>query len=83
MQFWQLWIGLIAALIMAGGLGGIFYLVIKQNAMIGVKTIQFLAIVFILPLLLILGMSGVLRTETIGPLIGVIIGFVLSNFGKE
>jgi hypothetical protein len=83
MQFWQLWIGLIAALIMAGGLGGIFYLVIKQNATIGVKTIQFLAIVFILPLLLILGMSGVLRTETIGPLIGVIIGFVLSNFGKE
>ena len=83
MQFWQLWIGLIAALIMAGGLGGIFYLVIKQNATIGVKTIQFLAIVFILPLLLILGMSGVLRTETIGPLIGVIIGFVLSKFGKE
>jgi hypothetical protein len=83
MQFWQLWIGLIAALIMAGGLGGIFYLVIKQNATIGVKTIQFLAIVFIVPLLLILGMSGVLRTETIGPLIGVIIGFVLSNFGRE
>ncbi len=83
MQFWQFWIGLIAVLIMAGGLYGIYYLVIKQNAAIGVRTIQFLAIVFILPLLLILGILNVLRAETIGPLVGVIIGYVLSNFVKE
>jgi hypothetical protein len=83
MQFGQFWIGLIAVLIMAGGLGGIFYLVIKQNAAIGNKTIQFLAIVFVLPLLLILGVYGILRTETIGTLLGVIVGFVLSWFAKE
>lgn len=79
----QLWIGLIAALIMAGGLGGIFYLVIKQNATIGNKAIQFLAIVFVLPLLLILGIYNVLGRETIGTLLGVIVGYVLSGFGKE
>ncbi len=83
MQFWQFWIGLIAVLIMAGGLYGIYYLVIKQNAVIGIRTIQFLAIVFVLPLLLILGIVNVLRAETIGPLVGVIVGFVLSNFVKE
>jgi hypothetical protein len=83
MQFVQLWIGLIAALIMAGGLGGIFYLVIKQNATLGNKTIQFLAIVFVLPLLLVLGIFNVLRSETIGPIIGVIVGFVLSHFSRE
>jgi hypothetical protein len=55
----------------------------QTNATIGNKTIQFLAIVFVLPLLLILGILGVLRTETIGPLIGVIVGYVLSGFGKE
>ncbi len=79
----QIWVALIAALIMAGGLGGIFYLVIKQNATIGIKTIQFISIVFILPLLLILGLYNVLGRETIGTLLGVIVGFILSWFGKE
>ncbi len=83
MQFWQFWIGFIAVLIMAGGLGGIYYLVIKQNATIGVKSTQFLAIVFVLPLLLILGIFNILREETIGPLVGVIIGYVLSGHLKE
>lgn len=79
----QLWIGLMGALIMAGGLGGIFYLIIKQNAGIGNKTIQFLAIVLVLPLLLILGVYGIVRQEVIGTIVGVVVGFVLSNFGKE
>ncbi len=83
MQFGHFWIGFIAVLIMAGGLGGVYYLVIKQNAAIGSKTIQFLAIVFVLPLLLILGILGILGRETIGPLIGVIIGYVLSGHWKE
>ena len=79
----HLWIGIIAALIMAGGLGGIYYLVIKQNATIGTKSIQFLAIVFVLPLLLILGLFNILGRETIGTLLGVVVGYVLSGFGKE
>jgi hypothetical protein len=80
---YQIWISVIAALIMAGGLAGIFYLIIKQNAVIGIKTIQFLAIVFVLPLLIILGISNILGRETIGTLLGVIVGYVLSGFGKE
>ena len=78
MQYWQFWIGLIAVLIMGGGLYGVYYLIIKQNATLGTRTIQFLAIVFVLPLLLILGITNVLRAETIGPLVGVIVGFVLT-----
>lgn len=79
----QFWIALLGVFIMAGGLGGIFYLIIKQNAAIGNKTIQFLSIVFVLPLLLILGMFNVLGRETIGTIIGVIVGYVLTGFGKE
>lgn len=45
--------------------------------------IQFLSIVFVLPLLLILGMFNVLGRETIGTIIGVIVGYVLTGFGKE
>lgn len=80
---YQIWIAIIGALIMAGGLGGIYYLIIKQNATLGIKTIQFLAIVFILPLLLVLGVMNVLGRETIGTILGVVVGYVLSGFGKE
>lgn len=79
----QIWIGIIAALAMVGGLAGIYYLIIKQKATLGNKTIQFAAIVLVLPLVLILGLFSILRQETIGVIIGVIIGYVLSNFGKE
>jgi hypothetical protein len=82
MQFLQFWIGLVAVLIMAGGLGGIYYLIVQKHATVGDKTILLLAIVFVLPLLLVLGLAGVFRAETIGPLVGVIIGFVLANIGK-
>ena len=82
-MYQQLWISLIAMLIMAGGLFGIYYLVVKQNATIGVRSIQFLAIVFVLPLLIVLGVMNVLGRETIGTLLGVVVGFVLASFGKE
>jgi hypothetical protein len=79
----QLWIAFVAALIMAGGLGGIFYLIFKQNTVIGTKTIQLVAVVFVPLLLIILGILNVLGRETIGTLLGVVVGYVLSGFGKE
>ena len=80
----QMWIAVLAALIMAGGLGGIYYLIIKQNAVIGSKTLQLVTIVLVMPLMLALGVTNVLGRETIGPLIGVVIGYVLAaGFGKE
>ena len=79
----QLWIALLAVLIMAGALGGIYYLIVKQNAVIGAKTVQLISIVLVLPLMLALGVMNVLRSETIGPLVGVIIGYVLSGSWKE
>ncbi len=80
---YQIWIAIIGTLIMAGGLAGIYYLIIKQNATLGAKTIQFVAIVFVLPLMLVLGVMNVLGRETIGTIVGVVVGYVLSGFGKE
>jgi hypothetical protein len=79
----EMLIAVIAALVMAGGLGGIYYLIVKQNAVVGVKTLQLVSIVLVLPLMLALGVMGVLRNETIGPLIGVIIGYALGGSWKE
>ncbi len=80
---YQIWIAVIGALIMAAGLGGILYLIITQQASITTKVIQFLTIAFMLPLLLILGITNSLGKDTIGTLLGVIVGYVLSGFGKD
>ncbi len=80
---YQIWIAVIGALIMAGGLWGVFYLLNKQNATFGIKAIQFLAIVFILPLMLALGVLNILGREIIGTVIGVILGWALSSFTKD
>jgi hypothetical protein len=82
-QVWINVIAIIASLIIAGGLYGIFYLVVRQNATIGIRAIHFLAIVFVLPLLIILGIYDKIDRGTIGTVLGVIIGYVLSGFGKE
>lgn len=80
---YQIWIGVIGAVIMAGGLFGFLYLVIKQQAAINARMIQYLTLSFVLPLLLVLGIMNTLGRETIGTLLGVIVGFVLSSFVKE
>jgi drug/metabolite transporter (DMT)-like permease len=80
---YPMWIAVIGVLIMGAGLGGVLYLAIKQNAVIGTKAIQFTAVVFVLPLLLVLGITNVLGRETIGVILGVIVGYVLSGFGRE
>lgn len=81
---YQIWIAIIGTLIMAGGLGGIFYLIIKQNAVIGHKTLQLVSVIFVLSLLLVLGVMNIIGRETIGPIIGVILGYVLAvGIGKE
>jgi drug/metabolite transporter (DMT)-like permease len=80
---YQIWIAVIGAVIMAGGLGGVLYLIIKQQAAINTRLIQFLTIAFVLPLTLVLGIMNTLGRETIGTLLGVVVGYVLSGFGKE
>ncbi len=70
-------------IVMGAGLWGVYSLIVKQNATIGGKTLQLVSIVLVLPLMLALGAIGVLGRETIGPIIGVIIGYVLAGGWKD
>ena len=74
---------LIAALIMVGGLASLMYDRIHFKKGIGVRAIQFLCIVFIVPSILILGLEGILNSEVVATLFGAVIGYVLSGIGKD
>ncbi len=82
-MYYNFWISLLSVFIMAGGLGGVLYVIIKKQASINNKMIQFLAVTFVLPLLVTLGIMNTLGRETISTLLGVVVGYVLSGFGKE
>ncbi len=80
---YQMWIAIIGALIMAGGLGGVYYLIIRQNATLGLRALQFVLIIFVSCLLLILGVLNILGREVIGTILGVLVGYFLSGAWKE
>lgn len=79
---WRYTIEILAVLIMMGGVGGIFYGVFKGTITLSFRTIQFLAIAFTLPLILILALERGMGSEAAAALIGVIVGYALSGIGR-
>jgi hypothetical protein len=77
------WLELIAAVVMVGGLVGILIERCRSGRGVGVRTIQFLCVTFVVPAMLILGLEGILTTEILGTLFGAVIGYVLSGIGKD
>ncbi len=74
---------LIAAGIMAGGIGGIIYARTRQKKSFGKRVIQMSAVVLLIPVILIMGLEQVLKGETIGTLIGGLIGYLLSGINED
>ncbi len=72
-------IELIAAAAIPIGLLGLFHNRYKLERSIGVRSIQFSAVVFVIPTILILALEGILNTEVIATLLGTIIGYTLSS----
>lgn len=79
---WRFFIEIIAVLIMVGGVGGIFYGIIKNTIAFSGRTIQFLALVFVLPVILILSLERAIGNEASAALIGTIVGYTLSGLSK-
>ena len=73
---------LIAAVMMALGLGAIIAQRIIAKKSFGARTIQMSAVVLLIPVILILGLEKILAAETLGTLIGGLIGYLLSGIGE-
>jgi hypothetical protein len=46
-----------------------------------IRSIQFLAVTFVIPTIVILALSGQLDKPTLGTLLGTVVGYVLSGLG--
>lgn len=78
------WIIVIALLIlMLGGTTWILFERYKREKGIGVRVIQFLAIILLIPSIVILGLNGILSSDVIATLLGTIIGYLFSGINKD
>ena len=80
---WRFTVEILAVLIMLGGVGGIFYGVFKGTIALSVRTLQFLAITFVVPAVLILSLERSLGSESTAALLGTIIGYVLAELDAD
>jgi hypothetical protein len=79
---WRFAVEIIAVLIMFGAVGGIYYGVMKGIVALNLRTVQFLAISFIVPAILVLAMERAIGSEATSALIGIMVGYALSVIGK-
>lgn len=73
------WVEVIASLTMAIGVLAILLSRVKRG--IGIRVVQFAAVILMLPTILILALEDVLSTEVTGTLLGAIAGYILSSVG--
>lgn len=65
-----------AGFIMIGGTIAVFAERFIHNKAIGVRAIQFLTIILLIPAILILALENILNTETVSALLGALIGYI-------
>ena len=79
---WRFAVEFIAAVIMFGVVGGIFYGAFRGTLSLNFRTIQFMAVSFLVPAILILSLERAISSEATSALMGIIVGYVLSVLGK-
>ena len=79
----KFWLEVAAALIMVGGTAGVFIERYRTKRGIGVRIIQFLAVIIVVPVVLILALENILSSEAVATLLGAVVGYILSGIGKD
>ena len=75
-------IEIISALMMPIGLGLVMAHRFATGRAIGARTIQFTAIILLLPILLILALERILDSQILGTLVGGLMGYLLSGIAN-
>lgn len=75
-------IEVIASLVMAIAIIAVIVNRITLKKGLSVRSIQFLAIGMVLPLILVLALEGILERSAVGALVGALIGYLFTNIGK-
>ena len=76
------WIEIIAAAAIPVAVAGAVLERVTIKRGIGVRTIQFIGISTISPLVLILALEGLLEKSAIAALLGALVGYLFSNIGQ-
>mgnify|MGYP001596585839 CR=1 FL=1 len=82
-MWWRIIVEVIAAVIMLGGVGGILYGVLKGTLAFNGRTIQFVALVCVLPATLILSLERSLGNEGTAAIFATVVGYTLAVIGKN
>jgi hypothetical protein len=78
----RVWIELVAVLTIPLSVGLIFFERISSGRGLGARSIQFITVATIIPVILILGLEGILDKNVLGTIIGGLIGYLLSGVGN-
>lgn len=69
--------------VMTLALVGVFIDRFRTQRGFGLRIIQFLAVAFLIPAIILLALHDALSPETVGALVGAVIGYVLSGIGRD
>ncbi len=76
------WVELLLALTIPVGVGGVMWHRIAGGKGLSARSIQFVAVVMLVPAIVILAMEKILEAATIGTLIGSLTGYLLSGISN-
>ena len=77
------WIEIVSLCFMGIGILGLFAERIIHDRSLGIRSIQFMTVLFIFPTILILSVEEILNTQTVATLLGALIGYLLSGISKD
>jgi hypothetical protein len=75
------WLACAAGALFVIGPLAVVYERIHRNSGLGARSIQFICVVMILPAIVILALTDVIKGDTAGTLLGTLIGYILSGIG--
>ena len=78
----KFWIEIVSALTMPVGIIALVAHRIWNKLGMGVRSIQFLALIIIFPVILILALENKLEGSAIGALVGALLGYLFTNISK-